>query len=333
MAGRTVTVPFDPDRIVCLGPGALRLIVYLHAETKVAGVEDIEKMKPKGRPYWIAHPELSMLPSCGPGGPMAINKKPDIETVLSVKPQVLFITYIDGHLADRIQRTLGIPVVVLSYGAFANFNEAVYDALRIAGRILNREKRAYEVIAYIESVRKDLNKRTAHIPKDQRLTVYVGGISYRGSHGIESTEQHYIPFEWIGADNVAKRVKAVTGSHVFIDKEMLLKLNPDIVFIDGGGLALVKEDYRKKPEYYDVLKAFANRRVYTLLPFNFYATNIDTALSNAYAIGKVLYPEYFKDLNPEKRADEIYTFLVGRPVYQKMKEDFGTIGQKAPFLR
>ena len=118
---------------------------------------------------------------------------------------------------------------------------------------------------------------------------------------------------------------------MFMDKEMLLKLNPDIIFIDCGGLLLVAEDYHKKPEYYRALRAFANRRVYTLLPFNWYATNIGTALADAYAIGKVLYPQRFKDIDPEKKADEIYTFLVGRPVYGEMKQEYQAIGSPPVF--
>lgn len=43
MAERQVTVPDDPERIICLGPGTLRLIVYLQAESKVVGVEAMEK--------------------------------------------------------------------------------------------------------------------------------------------------------------------------------------------------------------------------------------------------------------------------------------------------
>jgi iron complex transport system substrate-binding protein len=333
MAGREITVPFDPERIVCIGPGTLRLIVYLQAESKVVGVEDMEKMNPGSRPYWIAHhQELSKLPRCGSGGPACINKKPDLEAVLSVKPQVIFITYMDGPLADEVQRTLGIPVVVLSYGGLGTFDEVVYDALRLAGRILNREKRAHEVVTYIESLRKDLQKRSKAMSEGTRPDVYVGGIGYRGAHGIESTEQHYIPFEWVNACNVAERVKATIGSHVFMDKEALLKLNPDIIFIDGGGSQLVVEDYRKKPDYYNALRAFSNRRVYTLLPFNWYTTNIGTALADAYAVGKILYKKGFNDIDPEKKADEIYKDLVGKGVYQEMKEDYGPIGQTAPFL-
>jgi iron complex transport system substrate-binding protein len=332
MSGRKVQTPFDPERIVCIGPGALRLIVYLQAESKVVGVEDMEKMNPGGRPYWLAHPELSKLPRCGPGGPAGINKKPDLEAVLAVKPQVMFITYMDASLADEVQRTIGIPVVVLSYGAFATFDEAVYDAMRIAGRILNRETRAEAVVSYIESLRKDMRLRTGDIPEESKPAVYVGGIGYRGAHGIESTEQRYIPFEWIGADNVAETVKASIGSHVFMDKETLLKLNPDIIFIDGGGLSLVAADTRKKPEFYNALKAFADRRVYTLLPFNWYTTNIGTALADAYGIGKILYSKRFEDVDPPKKADEIYTFLVGKPVYERMQKDYGPIGQESPFL-
>lgn len=331
MAGRRVTAPFDPERIVCIGPGTLRLIVYLQAQSKVAGVEDMEKRYPGGRPYWIAHPELSELPSCGPGGPAGINKKPDLEPLLAVKPQVIFITYMDASTADEVQRTLGIPLVVLSYGAFATFDEAVYDAMRIAGSVLNREKRADEVVTYIESLRKDMQMRTGHIPEASKPAVYVGGIGYRGIQGIESTERRYIPFDWVGARNIAEGEEASIGSHVVMDRETLLKLNPDVVFVDGSGEILVREDYRKKPQFYNALRAFSAGRVYTLHPFNWYTTNIGTALADAYAIGDILYEKQFEDVDPEQKADEIYTFLVGKAVYENMRKDYGIIGQKAHF--
>ncbi len=333
MVGRTVTVPAGPDRIVAIGPGTLRLIVYLEAQDRVAGVEEMEKMNPGGRPYWIAHPELARLPRCGPGGPSGINKKPDLEALMALVPQVIFTTYMDAALADEVQETLGIPVVVLRYGAFAAFDASVYDALRLAGKILDRSDRADAVIKAVEAMKIDLLKRTEDIPEDRKPGVYVGGIGYRGAHGIESTELSYIPLAWAGARNLAEQVDARIGSHVFVDKEILLGLNPDVIFIDGGGLALVADDVCRKPEFYAALEAFQTRRTYVLLPFNFYATNIDTALADAYAIGKRLYPERFMDVDPATKADEIYSFFVGRPVYREMERDFGAIGQAAPFLK
>ena len=333
MAGRQVEVPCDPERIICIGPGALRLIVYLQAQSKVVGVEDMEKMNRRGRPYWLAHPELWDLPRCGPGGPASINKQPDLEAVLALSPQVIFITYMERQTADRLQQTLNIPVVVLSYGAFATFDEAVYEALAISGNILNRRTRAGEVVDYVESLRKDLARRTQDIPDSQKPTVYVGGIGYRGAHGIGSTDKCYTPFEWTHARNSVENLKPTRGSHIFVDKEMLLKLNPDIIFVDGGGLALVAGDYNKKQSYYDALSAFSHGRVYTLLPFNWYVTNVGTALADAYAIGKILYPDRFKDIRPDRQADKIFTFLVGKPVYEQLAADYGAIGGKVPFLK
>jgi iron complex transport system substrate-binding protein len=86
--------------------------------------------------------------------------------------------------------------------------------LRIAERLLSREKRADDVVTYIESLRKDMRTRTMNMSLTSRPAGYVGGIGYHGSHGIESAEQHYIPFEWISVDNVADRIEVTIGSHV-----------------------------------------------------------------------------------------------------------------------
>jgi len=331
MAGRNVTVPHDPAKIICIGPGALRLIVYLNAQDKVAGVEDMEKLSSAGRPYWIANPQLEKLPRIGPGGPASINKKPDLEAILSVQPDLIFMTYADAPLADDVQKKLNIQIVVLSYGILATFDERIYDSLKLAGKILNRDKRAEAVIGFIEAARKELQKKTEAIQDSEKPGVFVGGIGFRGAYGIESTEKNYIPLRWANAKNIAENLQASEGSHVFLDKEKLLAVNPDVIFIDGGGLKLVEQDMLKKPEYYKALKAFQNKRVYSLLPFNSYTTNIESALADGYAIAKVLYPKAFADIDPEKKADEIYAFMVGKPVYEEMKKVYGRLGQKAAF--
>ncbi|HHV34715.1 MAG TPA: iron ABC transporter substrate-binding protein [Syntrophomonadaceae bacterium] len=40
-------------------------------------------------------------------------------------------------------------------------------------------------------------------------------------------------------------------------------------------------------------------------------------------MGKILYPEAFEDIDPAAKADEIYEFLLGKPLYQEMAEKFG----------
>ena len=287
----------------------------------------MRRVDPIGRPSLT----LKRFPSSGRAVRGSINKKPDMEAVLRVAPDLIVATYMERAVADEVANTLSIPVLVLSYGELAVFDQLVYDSLALAGKVLGREDRAAVVIDYIKGIRQDLDKRTVDIADKEKPGVYVGGIGYRGTHGIESTQRDYIPLDWNHADNVAQRVKATAGSHVMMDKEALLSLDPDVIFIDGGGLALVKEDYRRKPDFYMALKAFKQKKVYALLPFNYYTTNIGTAMADAYAIGKTIYPSRFADVDLAAKADEIYTALVGEAVYSRMVADYGALARVVEF--
>ncbi len=333
MLSRQITIDHKPHRIVCVGPGALRLIVYLQAEKLVVGVEDIEKRFSMGRPYRMAHPELANLPSIGPGGPQSINTKPDLEAILKLHPDVIFATYMDKTVANSIQQLTGIPVVVLSYGSKENLESHIEKSLLLAGKILGKETRALDVTDYIEILQKDIRRRIASASSKRKQTVYVGGVGYRGSHGIESTELYYIPFVWAGINNIAASVTSRIGSHIFVDKEILLSLDPDVIFIDAGGLKLILEDYKKHPAFYHALRALSSGKIYLLFPFNYYTTNLETALVNAYAVGKILFPEQFQDVNLKTKADEIFTFFVGSPIYEAMKRAYGPLGHSISLLK
>jgi len=323
LAGREIEVPQNVNRIVCAGPGALRIIVYLEAEDIVIGVEDAEKRWGfSGRPYVIAHPQLAQLPPIGSGGP---GKLPDTESLIKLNPEVIFMTYVDKRIADNIQSKTRIPVVILSYGELSTFSEPFYESVQLAGKILQKQKRANQVVEYLRENIEDLEHRTKDIPEKAKPSVYVGGIGFKGSHGIDSTQVGFPPFDFVNAKSVADNLGKM--GNAFIDKEKLLEWDPEVIFIDEGGFELIKQDFKKNPEFYKALGAFKKGKVYGTLPFNFYTTNIGTALADAVYIGKVLYPQKFSDILPEEKADEIYTFLVGKPVYSKMKNDFGGFGR------
>ncbi|ASJ02042.1 hypothetical protein A3L09_01560 [Thermococcus profundus] len=320
--GRSVQVPPNVQRVVAIGPGALRLVVYLNASDMVVGVEDFEKKYPYGRPYILAHPELKDLPSVGSGGP---GKLPDVESLIRLKPDVIIAVFISGEQADEIQEKTGIPVVVLSYGArsgMENFNDPeLIESIQLAGKILHREERAKELVDFLNSVQEDLGKR-AKGEKSPR--VYAGGIGHKGAHGIESTYGDYAPFEALNLTNIAS---SLGSGWKTVDKEWLLREDPDYLFIDEGGLKIILDDYGKNPDFYRALRAVKGGRVYGLLPFNFYNTNLGTAIADTYYIGKVVYPDRFADVDPVKKADEVYTFLVGKPVYEDMANQFGGFGR------
>ena len=61
-------------------------------------------------------------------------------------------------------------------------------------------------------------------------------------------------------------------------------------------------------------------------------TNIGTVVCDACAAGKILYPERFADVDITARANEIYEFLVGSPIYSVMMKIYGPLGEVLPYI-
>ncbi|WP_039767538.1 iron ABC transporter substrate-binding protein [Caldicellulosiruptor sp. F32] len=321
LLGRKVEIENKKNkRIVAIGPGALRLVLYVNGTKNIVGVENAEKAWEEGsRTYIMAYPELKRLPTIGQGG---ADSSPDPEKLISVKPDVIFAaSFLDRAKADALQTKTKIPVVVLDYGTKLLFDENVYKSLRIIGKIVGKQQRAEDLINYMQRCKAFFNERTRNIPVSKKPRVYVGAISFKGGHGFESTMGKYFPFLAINAVNVADQ--ANKEGWFMVEKEKILEWDPDIIFIDQANLDLVKQDYKKNPEFYKSLSAFKYGKVYGQLPYNFYWTNIDTVLANTFFIAKVVYPDRFKDVDPIKRADEIYKFFLGKPLYTKMAKKFG----------
>lgn len=324
MAGREVLIPKKVERIVALS-GSLRYVVYLQAFDKVVGIEGVEKQRVMrgnpsvGKAYWLAiRDKVEKIPTIGEGGP---GKLPELEKLISVKPDVV-ITF-ESENAQLIQSKTGIPVLVIKYAGTEGFTvEDIQSMFSFLGRILGRERRAEELNKFITQCVEDLKRRTAKV---ERRKVYIGAISARGSHGITSTEADYQPLKWLNVINVVDEIGK--RGHLFIDKEKLIQWNPDYIFIDTGGINLVNEDYLKNKEFYRKLKAVNEGKVYTLFPNNFYRTNLEIMIANAYFIGKIVYPQNFKDIDIRKKAKEIFEKFLGRDVYDELRSGFKGYGK------
>jgi len=331
--GRTVTVPSPPESVVCSGSGGLRYLVYLGGQDLVVGVDSIEKKDQaiEGRPYALAYgSQFKNLPLIG-----EFRGKDDPEKILGIGPEVVFKTGSTGTAygtsaaeADTLQEKTGIPVVAFPYGSLRNDAEKaeMYGGLRVMGEVLGEQDRAEEVIAYIEATIADLEKRTGDIPESEQKSVYVGGVSSAGAHGIISTEPAYPPFLWVHAKNVAAGMGA---AHADIAKESLVDWNPDYIFIDAGTIQMESDgaigELKTDPALQG-LSAAKNGRVYGVLPYNFYNVNYETVLADAYFIGKTLYPERFEDVDPTRKANEIFAFFIGKPNFGDLNGQYRNTG-------
>lgn len=332
--GRDVNIPENVESVVCSGAGALRYLVYLQAQDLVVGVDSLEKQEAEieGRPYVLANPQLKDYPLIG-----ELRGKDDPEKIIDIGPQLVLKAGTTGQSsaanaaeADSLQEKTGVPVISFPYGSLNNeeHKAEMYSSLRIMGEAVDKQERAEEVIAYIEATMEDLEKRTADIPESERKAVYVGGVSSAGAHGIISTEPAYAPFLWVNANNVAAGMGA---DHADIAKEALVDWDPEYIFIDIGTLQLGNEGAigeLKSDSSLTGLSAVKNGNVYGVIPYNFYSTNYESVLANAYFVGKVLYPDRFEDIDPEAKADEIYTFFLGKPVFSDLNGQYSDTGFK-----
>ncbi len=327
--GRSVTVPSSPERIIASGSGALRLVVYLQAQDRVVATDSAEKpantlLALRARPYSLANPQFASLPLFGEFRGV---DNPELIAGLNPRPQVILkVSPLAGPSPDELTAKTGIPAVGFEYGNLTNKKDDLYKTLRLMGQILGREKRAEEVISFFDKEIAELRSRTENIPEKDRPSCYIGGVAFRGGHGFSSTEPGYAPFVFAGAKNIAAGLATGKSENIQMSREKLLAVDPEVIFIDLNTLAAGEEANALSQLASDpalkALTAVQKGSVRGVLPYNAYTANYGSIIANAWFIGKTLYPDRFSDIDPAVKADEIYTFLVGKPVFSAMNEAF-----------
>lgn len=295
-----------------MGVGALRYSCYVGAAELVAGVEDYEVKPGMSRLYnYVNFDKFRDLPVIGTNG------QPYPEEIIALAPDVIVMSAYASVDADELQKKTAVPVVVVP-GSDTTLDADCYETIRILGELYGMEARAAELTGYLRGIEKDLQERTGDIPDSEKPTVYVGGVSFKGAHGFEGTEAGYGPFALIHANNLADST-GQTGAFD-IDPEQVLSWDPDVIFLDYNGMELIREDHARNPEYYQALTAVQEGRVYAQISFRSSASNLETALADAYYAACVLYPERFSDIDPEQKAGEIFGMLLGVDPYDDLKE-------------
>lgn len=308
---RSVEIPADVQRIVCVGVGALRYTCYVGGADRVVGVEDYETKPGMSRLYnYVNFDRFQDLPVTGTNG------EPFVEEIINVEPQVIVMSAYAKQDPDELSQKTGTPVVVVP-GSDTTLDEKAYTTIRILGELYRLEDRAAALTEYLQQIQQDLDQRTASIPDDQKPSCYVGGVSFKGHHGFEGTEAYYGPFELIHANNLANTTNQ-TGAFN-IDVEQVLAWDPEFIFLDFNGMKLINEDYQAHPDFYEALTAVQEGKVYSQISFRSSASNLETALADAYYAACIMFPQQFQDIDPVEKAGEIFTMLLGSNPYDDLK--------------
>jgi len=332
--GRSVSVPTDVKEVLCSGSGCLRYLTYLGGQDLIVGVDSIEK-EPQvmdARGYALLNPQFKDYPLFG-----EFRGKDDPEKIIGIGPQLVLKTGLTGSgttattnadEGNKLSEKTGIPVVMIPYGSLRDAKEQaeMFGSLRLMGEVIGKKDRADELVSYIEETIADLKSRTADIPESELKTAYVGGVSYAGAHGIISTEPAYPPFLWTNVKNAAGKMGT---QHADVAKEAIVDWDPEFLFMDVGTLQMESEggigELKDDPALQG-LTAIKEGKVYGVLPYNFYNTNYENVLADAYFIGKTVYPDRFADIDPKAKADEIMTKFLGESPLDKINSQYKNMG-------
>ena len=290
-ADRIVTVPRPTERVVTITPEASRLMVALGAVDRLVGIEQWSLKEDWGFTKFLEiHPEVSERVT-----DIGMYTNLNLELILSLKPDVIF--HWSQEDANIIHEKTTIPVIVVC-SVFRR--ERLIDEIEIMGTLVDSEKEAEELIAYIDEKTVEVTDVTSEIPEDEKVKVYLAFWS-----SITKTPPYYDPVDLAGGINVARECPTA-GYSVEVSKEQIVKWNPDIILIHHGSTAygIPKEDILSDPALQTVNAVKTGKVYYTPGPWFWWEQ--PRAITECFYLAKLFYPDKFEELNVEKEGNEIF---------------------------
>ena len=319
---REVEVKKDPQSVV--------LGFSFEEYFAVTGKEGVSKIKGWSRKYWEGRrqsswdvfvkkfPEIDKIKDVGYGP----KKNFSVENVISIKPDVVFLPTIDketlGEGLGNLEKA-GIPVIFLDY--HTQSIEQHEKSTMAIGKAMGKEDRAKELMDFYKNQIKKIddvikNANITHKPK-----VYVEFSDKKGPSVYGATygkKMWGALVEQVGGDNIARDL--VKSASEPISPEKIIAANPDIVIFAGNEFTGPKENiplgYTTKPEEakagiekykkrtgWESLNAVKNDKMYAL--YHDLSRHIFDFVGYQF-FAKVIQPELFKDLEPEKNLKEFH---------------------------
>lgn len=308
--GRKVIIDDTVERVAVLQHQTLNLLVQLDATDKIVGVMGNWREQ-LGKNYERLAPKLTELPNIGD------LKTVNLESLVQLKPQVVFVTnYAPQEMIDKITN-VGIPVVAISLqkdnsSSVKNnlnpelededqaYNEGLKEGITLIGDIVNKSDNAHSLIKETFDSRELVAQRLKDIPDDKRIRAYMANPELT-TYG--SGKYTGLMMKHAGAMNVAA---ATIKGYKQVSLEQVISWDPEVIFIQDRYPSVVDE-INNDPRW-QVISAVKNKRVY-LMPE--YAKAWGYPMPEAMAIGelwmaKKLYPQKFADIDVDVAVNNWY---------------------------
>ncbi|MGP8330205.1 MAG: ABC transporter substrate-binding protein [Methanosarcinaceae archaeon] len=306
---RIITVNKPIDRIVIYHHQCAEMLQILNVDDKVVGVRDTFETQ------FRRFPLISTKPSIGNGG------SPDIEAILSVKPDVIMAyTFYPEYesLDDKLPGNIAVIRMgctgIGELGGIEDIEAMREEAIKF-GYIFDAMDEAKRYLEWHDRYVGEISKRVSEIPDDEKLRVFVessGGTEISRTGIGKGHPAHGLCLLAGGINIGAGCIPSDSGGsgceYGDIEVEWILDQNPDVILgraMGSGVKPYELDDNTLLKAYYDEIKrlpgfknveAVKNDRVYLITNDHAITPNYPSALAT---MAKWFYPVRFEDMDPQ----------------------------------
>ncbi|MFO7688902.1 MAG: cobalamin-binding protein [Desulfobacterales bacterium] len=235
-AGRSVTVPATPERVVALAPSITEIIFALGQEDRLKGVTIYSNYPPAA----LALPKVGTY------------IRLDLERIVALAPD-LCIAIKDGNPKAAVDRLteLNVPVYTVNPVDIEHVIRAVIEI----GGLLNAEENAHRLADEMHTRVQRVKSQMAHATHRPRVFFQIG-IAPIVSVGTKTFINELIVLA--GGDNIA----AGSTAYPRFNREQVLALAPEVIIISsmtrGASFEQIKQEWQNWPK----IPAVQHQRIY-----------------------------------------------------------------------
>jgi iron complex transport system substrate-binding protein len=265
-AGRTVSVPASPKRIVALAPSLAEIVFDLGEGAKLVGVTQFSDFPAEAR----------KLPKVGS------YVRLDLERIVALKPD-LCLGIRDGNPMHQVEKieAAGIPVYIID----PRNTKGIMEAMRGMGAALGVPKRAEALVADMAGRIERVRQRVATTPSRPRVffQLHTPPIVTAGSNTFTDELITLAGGINLGAGPVA---------YPRFSWEQALALNPEVVVITAMGNKRQPEQLLAEWRQWTQLAAVRSGRIH-VVDDNLYDRPTRRLIDGLEALVRIIHPELF----------------------------------------
>ena len=312
-AGRTVTVPINPERVVVLDilPLASVLTVFLGSAQTILAMEPASMNAAKNGILSELYPDvLNVSTEIMQGDDV------NIEALLALDPQVVYYNAGNAAECEKLENAgltaVGVSPTKWHYDCIVTYDEwisllsQIYPDAGVA--------KAEEVSRFSTEMYDLIQQRTASLADEERRnvlflfqydenTMITSGSSFFGQWWCDAA----------GALNAANEV-AADNSNAAITMEQVYAWDPDVIVITNFTKTQPDDLYNNAigSDDWSTVSAVVNHQVYKMPPgtYRTYTPGVDTPMTLEWLAG-LLYPDLFPEFNLTEDVRAYYKDLYG----------------------